>query len=270
MADTPDILKRILRTKAEEIVAAAEQTSLAEMARQAEAQAPPRGFRQALAEKVSEGAPAVIAEIKRASPSKGVMRDPYHPGEIAESYARAGAAALSILTDREYFQGAPEHLGEARERCALPLLRKDFTVDQYQIYEARALGADAILLIVAALDDAQLVEFAGLANHLGMDALIEVHDREELERAIALDAPLIGINNRDLRTFDTTLETTLSLRAHVDAQRLLVTESGIHTRDDVRRMREHGVNAFLVGEAFMRAADPGARLAERFNSPGSR
>ena len=200
MADTPDILKRILRTKAEEIVAAAEQTSLAEMARQAEAQAPPRGFRQALAEKVSEGAPAVIAEIKRASPSKGVMRDPYHPGEI----------------------------------------------------------------------DAQLVEFAGLASHLGMDALIEVHDREELERAIALDAPLIGIKNRDLRTFDTTLETTLSLRAHVDAQRLLVTESGIHTRDDVRRMREHGVNAFLVGEAFMRAADPGARLAELFNSPGSR
>ena len=266
MADTPDILKRILRTKAEEIAAAAEQVSLAEIARRAQAQTPARGFRLALTEKVRQGQPAVIAEIKRASPSKGVMRDPYHPGEIAESYARGGAAALSVLTDRQYFQGAPEHLKEARERCQLPLLRKDFTIDQYQIYEARAMGADAVLLIVAALGDAQLVEFAGLASHLDMDALIEVHDREELDRALALDAPLIGINNRDLRTFETTLDTTLALREHVSDQHFLVTESGIHTREDVQVMREHGINAFLVGEAFMRAQDPGERLAELFGT----
>ena len=266
MADTPDILKRILRTKAEEIAAAAEQVSLAEIARRAQTQTPARGFRLALTEKVRQGQPAVIAEIKRASPSKGVMRDPYHPGEIAESYARGGAAALSVLTDHQYFQGAPEHLKEARERCQLPLLRKDFTIDQYQIYEARAMGADAVLLIVAALGDAQLVEFAGLASHLDMDALIEVHDREELDRALALGAPLIGINNRDLRTFETILDTTLALREHVSDQHFLVTESGIHTREDVQVMREHGINAFLVGEAFMRAQDPGERLAELFGT----
>lgn len=264
MAQTPDILKRILATKVEEVIESAEAVSLRAMSERAERQAPARGFINALRTTIDAGRPAVIAEIKRASPSKGLLRDPFVPADIAPSYAQGGASALSVLTDRTYFQGAAEHLVEARAHCDLPIIRKDFTVDQYQIYEARALGADAILLIVAALGDAQLVEFSGLATHLGMDCLVEVHDEEELERALALDAPLIGVNNRDLRTFDTSLETTIRLKATLPDDRLIVTESGILTSDDVALMRKHDVNAFLVGEAFMRADDPGARLKELF------
>jgi indole-3-glycerol phosphate synthase len=265
MPDTPDILKRILAVKAQEVVTGAQQISLRQMSARAEQQPPPRGFAKALHAACANGGSAVIAEIKRASPSKGLIRDPFVPEDIARSYESGGAAALSVLTDRQFFQGAPEHLVQARAACDLPVLRKDFTVDQYQIYEARALGADAILLIVAALGDAQLVEFSGLASHLGMDTLVEVHDEDELERALALGAPLLGINNRDLRTFETSLETTISLRKRVADDQMLVTESGILERNDVHTMHEHGVHAFLVGEAFMRAPDPGEQLKTLFS-----
>lgn len=264
MADTPDILRRILQVKAREVVAASAREPLRELSARVEAQRPARGFAQALRARVASGGAAVIAEMKRASPSKGRLRERYEPGAIARSYAQGGASALSVLTDREFFQGAPEHLAEARAEVELPILRKDFIVDQYQIYEARALGADAVLLIVAALGDAQLVEYAGLADHLEMDCLVEVHDEEELERALGLPAPVIGVNNRDLRTFETTLETTLRLRDRIPSDRLVVTESGIATTEDVRRLRAHDVHAFLVGEAFMRAEDPGRRLEELF------
>lgn len=268
MDDRPDILKRILRVKAREVSTGAEHISLREMSERARHQAPARRFRAALQARISAGHPAVVAEMKRASPSKGLIRDPFVPAEIAASYARAGATALSVLTDREFFQGGPEHLVQARASTNLPIIRKDFTIDQYQIYESRALGADAVLLIVAALGDAQLVEFSGLAGHLGMDCLVEVHDEEELERALAIETPLIGINNRDLKTFETSLNTTIRLRELLPveqlADRLLVTESGILTRADVQSMRAHDVHAFLVGEAFMRADDPGQRLLELF------
>jgi len=259
-----DILQRILARKREEIDA--RRARVSEKALIARLHGAPRlrGFVDALRRRVDAGDAAVIAEVKKASPSKGVMRADFHPAAIAASYAAAGAACLSVLTDIDFFQGADEYLQQARDACALPALRKDFTIDAYQVYEARALGADCILLIVAALDDARLHELARLAAALGMDVLVEVHDAAELERALQTDALLIGINNRNLRTFETRLDTTLDLRARVPDERLLVTESGIHAPADVARMRAAGVHAFLVGEAFMRAPDPGAELRRLF------
>ena len=269
MNDTPDILKKILRRKEEEIAERRARVPLDALRRRAEAADAPRGFLRALRTKIDAGQAAVIAEIKKASPSKGVLREDFDPAAIAASYEQGGAACLSVLTDVDFFQGADAYLQAARAACALPVLRKDFTVDPYQVVEARALGADCILLIVAALDDARLAELLRLATELGMDTLVEVHDAAELERALALPAPLIGVNNRNLRTFETTLDTTLDLLPRVPADRLLVTESGIHTPDDVRRMREHGVHAFLVGEAFMKADQPGERLRELFGNGAS-
>ena len=263
-APREDILKRILARKAEEITAAVELKSLAQQSEAAEAAPAPRGFVDALNAKVSAGQAGVIAEIKKASPSKGVIREDFDPPAIAKSYEAGGAAALSVLTDVDFFQGRGEYLTQARAACSLPVIRKDFIIDPYQVYEARALGADCILLIVAALGDAAMVELAGLAAHLDMDVLIEVHDADELERALALSPPLVGINNRNLRTFETKLETTLDLLDSIPDDTLVVTESGIHTRDDVARMRSHDVNAFLVGEAFMRAREPGEKLSALF------
>ena len=263
-APKEDILKRILARKAEEITAAVELKSLAQQSEAAEAAPVPRGFVDALNAKVSAGQAGVIAEIKKASPSKGVIREDFDPPAIAKSYEAGGAAALSVLTDVDFFQGRGEYLTQARAACSLPVIRKDFIIDPYQVYEARALGADCILLIVAALGDAAMVELAGLAAHLDMDVLIEVHDADELERALALNPPLVGINNRNLRTFETKLETTLDLLDSIPDDTLVVTESGIHTRDDVARMRSHDVNAFLVGEAFMRAREPGEKLSALF------
>ncbi len=260
----PDILRRILARKAEEIAAAAEREPLAAVAERAGDADAPRGFRAALEQRIEAGGAGVIAEIKKASPSKGVLREDFDPGTIAASYAAGGAACLSVLTDRDFFQGAPEHLQAARAASGLPVIRKDFVIDPYQVYEARAMGADCVLLIVAALGDAALRELHDLAVHLGMDALIEAHDGDELDRALATGCGLIGINNRDLRTFHTDLETSLTLRTRVPDDVLLVTESGIHTRADVARMRSAGIHAFLVGEAFMVQPDPGAYLAELF------
>jgi indole-3-glycerol phosphate synthase len=265
MNDAPDILQKILARKAEEVAERSTRLSRLEISRQVENLPAPRPFAQRLKSLIAEGQPAVIAEIKRASPSKGLLRDPFVPADIARSYAAAGAAALSVLTDRDFFQGCEDYLSEARAACALPVLRKDFIIDRYQVYEARLIGADCILLIVAALDNAALRELAQLATHLALDVLVEVHDAGELERALMIDAPLIGINNRNLRTFATRLETTLDLLAHIPENRTVVTESGIHTPADVALMREHGVHAFLVGEAFMRAPDPGAKLVELFS-----
>jgi len=259
-----DILKKILARKAEEIRERSGRTSLRELSARVTDAPPVRGFVTALETKIAAGQAGVIAEGKKASPSKGVMRADFHPAEIARSYATGGAACLSVLTDVDFFQGADAYLQEARAACSLPVLRKDFTIDPYQVYEARALGADCILLIVAALGDAALVELAALAEELGMDVLVEVHDGVELERALSTPARLIGINNRNLRTFATTLDTTLELRSRVPADRLLVTESGIVTREDVAKMRAADVNAFLVGETFMRAEDPGAELKRLF------
>jgi len=265
MTDTPDILKKILRRKIEEIEVRQRDRDLAAVRRLSQQASPVRGFIAALRRKLDQQQPAVIAEIKKASPSKGVLREDFRPAEIARSYELGGAACLSVLTDKDFFQGADTYLEQARASCSLPVLRKDFTIDPYQVYEARALGADCILLIVAALDDGLLGELLDLAGELGMDALVEVHDQVELERALGTGAALIGVNNRDLRTFETSLRTTLNLLSHMPADRLLVTESGIHTPDDVRLMRAAGVNVFLVGEAFMKAADPGARLAALFS-----
>jgi indole-3-glycerol phosphate synthase len=259
-----DILQRILARKREEVRERSARTPARELSARI-AQTPARGFRAALEAKIAAGKPAVIAEIKKASPSRGVIRADFRPADIARSYAAGGAACLSVLTDVDFFQGADAYLVAARESCALPVLRKDFVIDEYQIVEARALGADCILLIVAALDDARLADFSALAQDLGMDVLVEAHDVDELDRALRTSAPLIGINNRDLRTFKTSLDTTLDLRSRVPADRLLVTESGIRTHEDVARMRDAGVNAFLVGEAFMRADDPGAELARFFD-----
>jgi indole-3-glycerol phosphate synthase len=259
-----DILQRILARKAEEVRERIARTPPRELAAAIADAPPPRGFRAALEARIASGDAAVIAEVKKASPSQGVIRADFDPAAIARSYAAGGATCLSVLTDVDFFQGADAYLVAARAACPLPVLRKDFVIDEYQIHEARALGADCILLIVAALDDARLAEFAVLARDLGMDALVEAHDAAELERALRTSAALIGINNRDLRTFGTSLDTTLRLRERVPADRLLVTESGIHSRADVARMREAGVHAFLVGEAFMRAEDPGAELARLF------
>ena len=262
--DTPDILRRILQRKVEEITAAAEREPLRDVAERAAQADAPRGFRQALATRIDRGDAAVIAEVKKASPSKGVLRADFDPAAIGASYAKGGAACLSVLTDRDFFQGATEHLQAARAASGLPVIRKDFLIDPYQVYEARAMGADCVLLIAAALGDAAMRELHDLAIHLGMDVLIEAHDGDELARAVATGCDLIGINNRDLRTFETDIDTTLRLRGQVADNVLLVTESGIHTRDDVARMRNAGVHAFLVGEAFMVKPDPGAHLAELF------
>ncbi len=259
-----DLLARILARKREEVRERRARIALAELRARAAAAPPCRGFAAALRAQLTAGRPAVIAEVKKASPSRGVIRADFRPAEIAASYAAAGAACLSVLTDVDFFQGSDAHLQQARAACALPVLRKDFLIDAWQIHEARALGADCVLLIVAALDDAALREFAALARELGMDVLVEAHDADELERALALPEAIVGINNRDLRTFATSLDTTLALRARVPADRLLVTESGIHTPADVARMRAAGVHAFLVGEAFMRADDPGAALRRLF------
>ena len=263
-AAAPDVLRRILARKAEEVAASAASEPLTAVAQRAADADPPRGLRAALAQRIEAGAAAVIAELKKASPSKGVLRAEYDPAAFAAGYAQAGAAALSVLTDRDFFQGAGEHLAAARAASGLPVLRKDFVIDAYQVYEARALGADAVLLIVAALGDASLRELRDLAAHLGMDALVEVHDADELERALAIRPDLVGVNNRDLRSFTTDLATTTRLRAQLPPEVLLVTESGIHAPADVARMRADGVHAFLVGEVFMTAPDPGARLAELF------
>lgn len=264
MADTPDILKKIMHRKEEEVRGRASVLPLAGLERAAAEADLPRGFADALAARIAAGAPAVIAEIKKASPSKGVLREDFRPAEIAASYARGGAACLSVLTDRDFFQGSEAYLAEARAACTLPVIRKDFIIDPYQVVEARAIGADCILLIVACLSDARMAELNRLASELGMDVLVEVHDAEELDRALALPGRLIGINNRDLRTFHVSLDTTIGLLEAIPADRILVTESGILGPADVARMRRHGVNAFLVGEAFMRADDPGAELGRLF------
>jgi len=261
-----DILKKILRRKAEEIAERSAQVSMRALSQRVEGADPARGFVAAIQRKIAQGQTAVIAEIKKASPSKGLLRADFRPAEIAASFERAGAACLSVLTDVDFFQGADAYLQQARAACALPVLRKDFTIDPWQVYEARALNADCILLIVAALDDIQLADLAGLAQHLGMDVLIEVHDAGELERALTLHTPLIGINNRNLRTFETRLETTLELLDRIPADCIVVTESGIRTPADALRLRAGGVHAFLVGEACMKASDPGAKLAELFGS----
>ena len=264
MTDTPDILKKIVARKREEIATRRAATPLGALdERLADADAP-RGFAAALQARVDAGDAAVIAEIKKASPSKGVLRADFRPAEIAASYAAGGAACLSVLTDIDFFQGSDAYLQQARAACALPVIRKDFIVDPYQVVEARTIGADCILLIAACLDDAQLYALNDQAHALGMDVLIEVHDGDELTRALRTDNRLIGINNRNLRTFDVSLQTTLDLLARIPEQRLVVTESGILQRDDVALMRRHGVHTFLVGEAFMRADDPGARLHELF------
>lgn len=264
MSQTPDILKTILRHKAEEVARRAQVLSLKALSAQVETAPAVRPFQQALRGRIAAGHAAVIAEIKKASPSKGVLREEFDPGAIAAAYAQAGAACLSVLTDARFFQGDDAYLREARAVSALPVLRKDFVVDPYQVYEARVMGADCILLIVAALGDASLAELSMLAGELGMDVLVEVHDAQELARALELGAEMIGINNRDLRSFETRLETTLDLVRGIPEDRLVVTESGIHGRQDVARMRAHGVHAFLVGEAFMKASDPGTRLRELF------
>ena len=264
MTDIPDILQKILARKVEEVAACAARVSLSEMQQLAAAADAPRGFVAALERRIAAGQAGVIAEIKKASPSKGVLREHFDPPAIAKSYEAGGAACLSVLTDIDFFQGADDYLQQARAACALPVLRKDFMLDPYQVYEARAIGADCILLIVAALADAQMAELAELAEQLGMDVLVEVHDAEELERALKLPCRMIGINNRNLRTFETRLETTLELLDQLPGDRLVVTESGILVPSDVALMRQHQVNAFLVGEAFMRADDPGQRLSELF------
>jgi indole-3-glycerol phosphate synthase len=270
MTDTPDVLKKILYRKTEEVRARKGELPLSDLRSRAADAPAVRGFADALAARIGAGDAAVIAEIKRASPSKGLLREDFRPAEIAASYARAGAACLSVLTDRDFFQGDEAHLVAARAACDLPVIRKDFLIDPYQVYEARAIGADCILLIVAGLSDSQLAELGGLAAELGMDVLVEVHDATELARALASPGRLLGINNRNLRTFEVDLQTTLGLRAHVPPERILVTESGILQPADVGLMRQNGVNAFLVGESFMRAQDPGSRLLELFSTGGGR
>jgi indole-3-glycerol phosphate synthase len=259
-----DILHRIVEVKREEVAAARRARDLSSLRRDAESLGGQRDFVGALRQRIAAGGAGVIAELKKASPSKGVLRERFVPCEIAASYARHGAACLSVLTDERFFQGAPQYLREARAACALPVLRKDFMIDEYQVFEARSWGADCILLIAACLDDAQMADLEAVALGLGMAVLVEVHDGAELDRALRLATPLVGINNRNLRSFEVSLETTLDLLPAVPADRLLVTESGILGRAEVQRMRDAGVHAFLVGEAFMRADDPGAALASLF------
>jgi indole-3-glycerol phosphate synthase len=259
-----DILEKILSVKREEVAAAKRRVPLDLLRRQVREADAPRDFVGAIRAKIEGGDPAVIAEVKKASPSKGVLREDFDPAAIARSYASHGAACLSVLTDAQFFQGAPEYLAQARTASGLPVLRKDFMIDSYQVYEARAMGADCILLIVAALRDETMQELEQAAFDLGMAVLVEVHDGAELDRALRLRAPLLGINNRNLRSFETRLETTLDLLDRIPAGRIVVTESGILAAADVACMRSAGVNAFLVGEAFMRAPDPGVELARIF------
>jgi len=264
MNNTPDILKKIIQRKADEIAEREQKLSLDDVRQRLEAAPVVRGFVDAIRSKLASGKAAVIAEVKKASPSKGVIRADFRPADIARSYEQGGAACLSVLTDIDFFQGSDEYLQQARAACSLPVLRKDFIIDPYQVYEARSIGADCILLIAACLSDAQMRELSTLAVELGMDVLVEVHDGDELMRMLPLNLPLVGINNRNLRTFETRLETTLELLEQIPEGHIVVTESGIHTSQDVALMREHGVNSFLVGEAFMRAEKPGEKLAELF------
>ena len=259
-----DILNKILAVKAEEVAAARQMRSESDLLREAQARNDVRGFAQAIEEKIAAGHAGVVAEVKKASPSKGVLRENFEPASIAASYARHGAACLSVLTDVQFFQGSHDYLRQARAACALPVLRKDFIIDPYQIVSARAMGADCILLIVAALDAQRLADFEACAFELGMDVLVEVHDATELGIALDMNTSLIGINNRNLRTFETSLQTTIDLLPHIPADKRVITESGIILPQHVRLMRDHNVNAFLVGEAFMRAPDPGAELARLF------
>jgi len=259
-----DILDKIVAVKHQEVTAAKKRRPLEVVRADAESRVLTRDFVAALRAKIAAGLPAVIAEVKKASPSKGVLRADFIPADIAQSYAEFGAACLSVLTDVQFFQGSVDYLKQARASCQLPVLRKDFMVDAYQIYESRAMGADAVLLIASCLEDAQMVDFEAIAQSMDMAVLVEVHDQAELERALRLKTPLMGINNRNLKTFEVSLDTTLALRALVPSDRILVTESGIQTRDDVLRMGAAGVNAFLVGEAFMRAPEPGEALAVLF------
>jgi len=264
-----DILNKILDVKADEISAAKKHQDLASLRRDVEsnteARGQIRGFETSLRGKIAAGKAGVIAEVKKASPSRGVLREDFHPAEIATSYAKHGAACLSVLTDERFFQGAPDYLKQARAACSIPALRKDFMIDPYQVYQARAWGADCILLIVAALDHGLMRELEACALEVGMDVLVEVHDADELDAALKLKTALLGINNRNLRTFETTLDTTINLLPRIPEDKLVITESAIRTRDDVQRMRDHAVHAFLVGEAFMRAQDPGAELAQLFD-----
>ena len=260
----PTVLTRIIDRKHEEVAERSSAQPLSALKQRAAEADAPRGFVDAMAAKLAAGQSAVIAEIKKASPSKGVIREDFHPAEIARSYQQGGAACLSVLTDADFFQGSEAYLQAARAACLLPVIRKDFIVDPYQVWEARAIGADCILLIAAALDDGAMSELNALAQELGMDVLIEVHNVEELARTLPLGNRLIGINNRNLHNFETSLETTYSLLEQIGPERIVVTESGIHSAEDVAAMRQHKVNAFLVGEAFMRADDPGQKLAELF------
>ena len=259
-----DILEKIVAVKHEEVAQALRRKSLVQVRQDAESRLATRDFLGAMRRKIADGQAAVIAEVKKASPSKGVLRPDFIPADIAQSYAEHGAACLSVLTDRQFFQGSPDYLKQARASCDLPVLRKDFMVDPYQVYEARAMGADCILLIAACLDDAQMRDLEAIALGLDMAVLVEVHDAAELDRALRLKTPLVGINNRNLKTFEVSLDATLGMLGRVPADRLLVTESGIATDGDVQRLRGAGVQAFLVGEAFMRADDPGAALARLF------
>lgn len=259
-----DILNKILATKAIEVVAAKAKISLDEVIDLALSQSKPRDFIGAIRAKIAKNQAAVIAEIKKASPSKGIIRENFNPTEIAKSYEAGGAACLSVLTDVEYFQGSSEYLKQARVACDLPVLRKDFMIDAYQVYEARAMGADCILLIAAAIDLAKMRELENIAHNLGMAVLVEVHDADELELALQLETLLVGINNRNLRTFDVTLQTTLDLLPRISSDKIIVTESGIFIQDDVKLMRDHHVHTFLVGEAFMRQPEPGVELAKVF------
>lgn len=264
MTDPENVLTRILATKAKELAARSAACPLSELRARAADAAPVRGFADALAGRIRSGTPGIIAEVKKASPSKGVIRPDFDPAAIAASYAAGGATCLSVLTDADWFQGHEDFLVAARAACALPVLRKDFMIDPWQIWESRAIGADCVLLIAAALDDDALARLAEAAAEAGLDVLVEVHDDAELDRALRLDLPLVGINNRDLRTFDTRLENSIDLHARMPADRLTIAESGIHTRSDVARLRAAGIHGFLIGEAFMRAPDPGTALAELF------
>lgn len=265
MSNTPDILKKIIKRKLEEVELRKALTPYADVKKYAKSAAAPRSFVYALQRKIQAGQAAVIAEIKKASPSKGVIRENFVPAEIAISYENGGAACLSVLTDVDFFQGDDKYLKEARENCSLPVLRKEFIIDPFQVYESRMLGADCILLIVACLSDEQLKELSDIAISLEMDVLVEVHDAEELKRALPLDLAMIGINNRNLRTFETSLQTTIDLLKLIPDDCIVVTESGIHNKEDVALMQQHNVNTFLVGEAFMRADEPGEKLAELFS-----